>query len=306
MTRFVAIGECMIELSATGTEGLWQQGIAGDTLNTAWYARASLPSTWQVDYVTRLGTDHFSDAILSFLAVNDLSTRHISRDETRGPGLYAIALKDGERSFTYWRSASAARGLADDPARLGRALDGADLVFVSGITVAILPLSGRTALQEALIAARKKGSLIAFDPNVRPRLWENMDSARDWITSFAACATIALPSFEDESATFGDECPSATIARYRDAGVEEIIVKNGGHEIFWSHFGHVGSVRNLTVVTPVDTTGAGDSFNGTYLSARLQDQSVDFAIKQGHAMASRVVMHRGALIAQASIREPHP
>lgn len=304
MSRFVAIGECMVELSPTGTDGLWQQGFAGDTLNTAWYARASLPEAWHVDYVTRLGTDHFSDGILSFLSKNGLGISHVTRDENRGPGLYAIYLKDGERSFTYWRGESAARGLADDPVALDRALDGASLVFVSGITAAILPPSARLVLQKALVAARKQGAQIAFDPNIRPRLWENMDSAQYWIGRFAESATIALPSFDDERAAFGDQSPEETVSRYRRAGSEEVVVKNGGHEIAWCHLDQAGSVRDLSMAQPVDTTGAGDSFNGAYLSARLQGEAVPLAIAAGHAMASRVVMQRGALIAQASLRKP--
>jgi hypothetical protein len=36
--RFVSIGECMIEMSG-GEGGMYKLGYAGDTLNTAWYAR---------------------------------------------------------------------------------------------------------------------------------------------------------------------------------------------------------------------------------------------------------------------------
>lgn len=306
MTRFVAIGECMIELSPTATEGMWQQGIAGDTLNTAWYARAALPDTWQVDYVTRLGTDAFSAGIIAFLAQNGLGTGHITRDASRGPGLYAITLKDGERSFTYWRSDSAARRLADDPAILAQALTGADIALVSGITVAILPPAGREALLSALTTARKAGCLIAFDPNIRPRLWEDLDSARHWITRFAGCTSIALPSFDDEAALFGDETPLATIARYQAAGVPEVVVKNGGREVCWACSGETGIETGLPMAQPVDTTGAGDSFNGAYLAARLQRGDVISAIHAGHAMALKVIGHRGALVPQAALAMPDP
>ena len=54
MPRFVSVGECMIEMSG-GEDGLYRLGYAGDTLNTAWYARARLGDDWDVDYVTALG-----------------------------------------------------------------------------------------------------------------------------------------------------------------------------------------------------------------------------------------------------------
>src|SRR5688572_29145322 len=65
--RFVSIGECMIEM-AGGSERQYRMGFAGDTLNTAWYLRALLPSDWQVDYVTALGDDLYSKEMRAFFA----------------------------------------------------------------------------------------------------------------------------------------------------------------------------------------------------------------------------------------------
>ena len=69
MTRIVSIGEAMLELSGAGKD-LWQLGVAGDTMNTAWYLREALPDSCQVDYLSRVGTDDFSGRIISFLSVS--------------------------------------------------------------------------------------------------------------------------------------------------------------------------------------------------------------------------------------------
>lgn len=92
--RFVALGECMIELSQAGN-GLLRQGFAGDTLNTAWYARALLPAAWAVDYATVLGHDPASDQMLAELAAAGIGTGRIARHPTRVPGLYLISLSEG-------------------------------------------------------------------------------------------------------------------------------------------------------------------------------------------------------------------
>ena len=57
--KLLSIGECMVELSQAG-EGLLRKGFAGDTFNTAWYARACLSKDWSVDYLTAVGDDPMS------------------------------------------------------------------------------------------------------------------------------------------------------------------------------------------------------------------------------------------------------
>lgn len=294
MKRFVSIGECMLELSPEGD--LWRMNVAGDTFNTAWYARRLLPPDWDVGYVTRLGQDAFSDRVAAFVLHSGL-TPHITRHPTRGVGLYAIRLQQGERSFAYWRDTSAARTLADEAEPLASALPGAAAVHVSGITLAILPPAGRSRLIGALAAAP---GLTVLDPNLRLRLWDSPDTAREVLMRMAAAVRVVLPSFEDEAALFGDPSPEATANRYAAAGVAEIVVKNGGGEIL-ARAGGQALRLSLPQVAPVDTTGAGDSFNAGYLAARLQGADVETAIRKAHALAARVVQHAGALMPVSEI-----
>lgn len=292
---FLAIGEAMVELSqAEG--GLWRMGYAGDTLNTAWYVRACLPSDWRVSFFTRLGTDPFSERMLEFLGSNDIDTQFIARDAERTVGLYSIELHDGERSFSYWRGQSAARRLADDEAALEAAIDAAAVVYFSGITLAILEPDRRTALLRLVGKARTAGKLTVFDPNIRPRLWENVETMRACLSSAAASAAIALPSFDDEASVFGDADIEDCAARWLRNGAGEVVVKNGGGPIAVAAAeGAIGRM-SFNSVKPVDSTGAGDSFNGGYLAARLGGASPEEAAAQGHAVAARVVRYPGALV----------
>lgn len=292
---FLSVGECMIELSP-GADGSHHLGYAGDTLNTAWYTRSLLPDDWEIAYFTRLGRDPYSARIRDFLTQSGISTRLIGTDERRIPGLYLIDIDKGERSFTYWRDNSAAKLLADDEAALDDAFGAADVIFLSAITLAILAPNRRDAVIDRVARARAAGKLTVFDTNIRPRLWEDLDTLRDVTMRAAAAAQIILPSYEDEQVIFGDPSPAATLERYLAAGAQTVVVKNGGGAIHACEDRQTIAVPDLPRVTPVDTTGAGDAFNGGLLAGLLTGSNLSDAIQSAHDLACQVVQTRGALI----------
>lgn len=288
-----AVGECMLELSARDG-GDWRMGFAGDTFNTLWALRALLPESFATDYVTAFGDDPFSRDQIAFFRDHGIGIARSPVIPGARPGLYAITLHGAERSFTYWRADAAARRLADDPAALRSSLDGRRLVYFSGISLAILEPKARDTLLDALRAVRAAGTTVAFDPNYRPRLWPSPDAARAAIGAALAVADIALPTFPDEQALFGDASPQATAGRLASAGVGEVVVKDGEAPALVVASGAATSVPAVKVEA-VDTTGAGDSFNGAYLAARLSGDDPVAAARRAHRVAASVVQVRGAL-----------
>jgi 2-dehydro-3-deoxygluconokinase len=293
--KFLAIGECMVEMAPTG-EGTYRLGFAGDTLNTAWYARRNLPQSWNVSYLTGVGRDSVSEEMLAFFEGAGIGTDLIQRFDDRTVGLYIIQLTDGERSFSYWRSDSAARQLACDRARLDAALATADVIYFSGITLAILPKEQRGGFLEAVKTARKRKATIAFDPNLRPRLWEAVEIMCATIMEAAAVSDIVLPSFEDEATYFGDNGPTETVKRYSEAGASLVIVKNGPGEVVWQADGAPWTFQVPPVTEVVDTTAAGDSFNAAFLASHLKGADLETSVAAGARLAARVIGRRGALV----------
>ena len=293
----VGVGEAMVEFAPVEA-GLYARAYAGDTLNTCWYlAKLGQPAR----YLTRVGADKLSDGFVAFLEQSGIDAGAVQRDAERTMGLYLIELDGAERRFLYWREASAARRLADDSQALDAGLAGADLIHVSGITLAIIGGQGRRNLAAALARSRAKGAKVSFDPNLRRRLWSDEASARAAQAEFYAVTDIALPSFDDEAALWGDASPAATAARLASLGVREIVVKNGAGAAFVD-----GVEVAAALVAARDTTGAGDSFNAGYLAARLAGRAPAEACGFAHALAGEVVRWPGALAPAEAVARLSP
>ena len=139
----------MAELAPANTSEEYRLGFAGDTFNTAWYL-AKLQPEMVVSFFTALGNDPVSTQMHEFILSSGIETRHIQTKSDSTVGLYLISLDNGERSFSYWRGQSAARQLADDTDLLASAMQTVDMVYFSGITLAILNDNSRENLFNAL------------------------------------------------------------------------------------------------------------------------------------------------------------
>ncbi|WP_208024572.1 sugar kinase [Amycolatopsis pithecellobii] len=296
-TRVLAIGECMIELTHTGDRTL-ALGYAGDTFNTAVYlARLTSPDAVEVGYLTRLGDDEYSAGILAAMHAEGLGTSLIDRIPGGRPGLYLVRTDDGgERSFTYYRSDSPARRLFDGAH--GPDLSGYDVLYLSAITLQLLTPPARERLWSRLAAARARGAQIVFDSNYRSAGWESAAVAREAVRRTWELTTVALPTFTDEHALFGDTSPAATLERLRGLGIPDIAVKDGGNGCL---VGDGTVVPAEKIESTVDTTAAGDAFDAGYLAARLGGADQVSAARAGHAIAVKVIAHPGAIITDPTL-----
>ncbi|MGQ3068186.1 MAG: sugar kinase [Brevundimonas sp.] len=294
--RVVCFGECMLELSRQ-PDGTARLAFGGDTLNTALYM-ARLGD--DVAYATALGTDPWSAELTGAWAREGVDTTLVLTDPERVPGLYAIRTDDqGERTFTYWRDRSAARNyfsLEAVEAAL-TAMSGANLLYLSGITLSLFDEAGRARIAATARTVRERGGRVAFDPNYRPRNWAGgADEARQAIGDLMPLVDWAMPTFEDEQMLWGDGDAQATIRRWRDAGAALVVAKQGPDGALVCD-GSGARLIETRAVRPVDTTGAGDSFNAGCLHALMAGAAADDAVRAGHRLAGVVVQHRGAIIA---------
>ena len=172
------------------------------------------------------------------------------------------------------------------------------MLYVSGISLAILDEASREKLFSLFSQVRSRGGTVIFDNNYRPRLWTSPDEARHVYARMLACTDLAFLTLDDEAALWGTADITALRQRCEAAGVGEVIIKRGSEACIVVHGGNVTTVDAISLRKEqvVDTTAAGDSFSAGYLACRLQGGSVRNAARQGHALASRVIQFPGAII----------
>ncbi|MGY3942815.1 2-dehydro-3-deoxygluconokinase [Aeromonas tecta] len=305
--KVAVIGECMIELSESKTDLVRHFG--GDTLNTAIYLTRANPEL-TVHYVTAMGTDAMSGAMMAQWQQEGVHTSLVQRLDNKLPGLYLIETDEqGERTFHYWRSDAAARYWLQGPdaQQVCQTLRGFDYLYLSGISLAILSPADRTTLLQLLAEYRAAGVKIAFDNNYRPRLWESKAATQQTYRAMLALTDIAFLTLDDEFALWGDSQESQTLARTQALGVGEIVIKRGAEPcliVQGEQRDEVPAVE-LAKAQVIDTTAAGDSFSAGYLAKRLAQASAREAACYAHLLASTVIQHRGAIIPLPAMPATH-
>lgn len=292
------IGECMVELQKSGE--LYNPNFGGDTLNTALYlARLVNGKNISINYVTGIGEDIFSQKMVKAWQAENINTDLVHTSATKNAGLYVIDTdSDGERSFHYWRSDSAARYWLLDVSvpDLVSKLSQSQWIYLSGISLAILPKQALEILFDVLHQCHRQGTKIAFDNNYRANLWSSREEAQSAYRRILKMTDLAFLTFDDEQALFGDASESQSIERAQAMGIDEIVIKRGSNACFVVKDDQLHEVPARHISNIIDTTAAGDSFSAGYMASRFIECDVLKAAAMGHLLAGTVIQYPGAII----------
>lgn len=307
MKNIFLFGECMIELMAGSrneSTTTLKQSFAGDVFNTAVYMKRTFTDI-NVHLVTAVGKDNFSDDMVQYFEKEHIGTDLVFKSDTKIPGLYSIQLDDeGERSFTYWRNDSAARQVMKhiDEKALS-VLSKGDMFFFSGISLAVIEPDTRSEFWLMIEKLKAEGVSIVFDPNYRARMWDSPAQAKEQFEKAFSLSNSLLPGVDDFEQLYGITTSEAVYDFCKPYQFEELIIKNGEAGIFC----YVNDEASQYSITPVDnvvdTTSAGDSFNGVYLGARVNGYSLDKSIELASNSAAFVIQHHGAIVEPVTFKK---
>lgn len=287
----VSIGECLVELSRR-EDGTYRVGFAGDAFNSLFYAaRLGL----RTGFVSAVGDDLFTPMIVEGIAAEGIDTTEMPIVAGRRNGLYFIETdKAGERSFHYWRAGSAAtqRLLTGDQKKLVEYARDSRRLLLTGVSMAVL--DGEEKLDE-LLRQLSGSTRILLDSNYRPQLWPSVDRYRDRVRTLLTLVDTFLPSRDDLAALWPEKSLEEVFRDCHAYGVRTIIVKMGADGCVIKEKGAPRIIPAPTVATIVDTTGAGDAFNGGYIAGKTRGLSTLEACALGQSVAARTLQVRGAI-----------
>lgn len=300
----------MVELRPAGAfekgDSDYASRFAGDVTNFAVYLKRLTTSSC-VQFFSATGTDVLSDKLYTFLSNEDIDSTLVARSDKQTVGLYMIHTdKTGERTFTYWRSDSAARKMLQlaDQAMLSRAIDAADYFYFSGITVAILDSRSRQQLFGIAEKFRDQGKTVIFDPNYRERLWSGQNGVlKEYERAYRLC-NILLSGIEDEQSLWGVSSTTSALEHLVTYGIDQIILTNGPNAISGYDDGRLFEVEPVAPDSVVDTTSAGDAFNAGFIAARHVGFSAEESVLKASKLASVVIGLPGAIIAKTEMPTP--
>jgi 2-dehydro-3-deoxygluconokinase len=287
----LSMGEPLMEFSEVSDQQrgrVYLPGFGGDTSN---FAVAAARQGAKVGYLTHVGADAFGDQFLQLWEREGVDTSLVVRDPGSHTGIYFITYTPAGHQFTYHRKGSAASRIRPEDLPV-EAIAGARLLHVSGISQAISD-SCCDAVFRAIEVARSYGVKVSYDANLRLKLWP-LSRARAVIHATAPLADLFLPSLEDVQQLSLLEDPDQIVDFYLGLGVKLVALKLGKKGVLVASDSERHLVPGFTVAT-VDATGAGDTFDGAFVTQWLNGATLVEAARYANAAAALSTTGYGAV-----------
>lgn len=278
----VCMGEPLLEFNQQpggGERRMYLEGFGGDTSNAA---VAAARQGARVGYLTAVGQDVAGERFLSLWRGEGIDISGVRRDAAHPTAVYFVTHSAAGHAFLYYRKDSAAAwyGPADVDAAM---VAGAKVFYASGISQGI-SAAAADAVFHAMALARANGATVAYDTNYRARLWPPARAAAV-IHAAIGMADIAFPGMEDALALTGLSDPDVIADFYLRLGPRLVVVKMGEQGALVATPGTRLRVPPFPC-TPVDATGAGDTFCGSFLARIVAGDAPEAAARHAAAAAA--------------------
>jgi 2-dehydro-3-deoxygluconokinase len=270
----LCLGEALIEFNQIpdDTNNIYRSGFGGDTSNTAIAVARQETSS---GFLSKVGNDLFGRKLLELWKREGVDCTYVLQHPEFPTGIYFVTHDENGHHFSYYRKGSAASQMTPED-----------------VTVAISDSSCETAFA-AIHQARKRGVKISYDTNLRLKLW-TLIQARDVINHVVPMCDVLLPSLDDVTSLTGLREPKEIIDYYLKLGAKLVVLKQGEQGVLVAD-GNNECYISGHAVKAIDATGAGDTFDGAFLSEWLRSDDPFAAAEYANAAAALSTTSYGAV-----------
>ena len=264
-------------------------------------------------FIGKVGDDFFGKQLRDAITEVGIDGSYLLKDEVHTTLALVHNRSDGDRDFSFYRNPGADMMLTED--EIPEELIKNSKIFHFG-TLSMTHEGVRRATRRALDIAKKAGVMISFDPNLRPPLWDSLETAREQVLyGLGFCDVLKISDNEIELLT-GENDYTAGVEWIRDRYNIPLILVSMGRDGSRAYYDG-GTSKKIMVEekaflqkNTVDTTGAGDTFFGCILHYLCRDDISELnetllaeMLRFANAAASIVTTRKGALRVMPDVSE---
>lgn len=259
-------------------------------------------------FVGKVGKDQFGTLLRNTISEAGIDASHLVTDETVNTTLaFVHTFPDGDREFSFYRNPGADMMLSADEVEESFVKD--TKIFHFG-TLSMTHDGVREATKKAVCAAKDGGSLISFDPNLRPPLWSSLDLAKEQMEyGFGMCDILKISDNEIQFVSGKDDYDEG-IAYLQEKYDIPLILLTMGKDGSRAYYKGMRVERPGFSVETIETTGAGDTFGGSSLTYLLEhdfnaltEEQLGEMLTFANAAAAIVTTRKGAIRAMPEREE---
>ena len=298
----VALGELLIDFTEAGRgkDGmkLFEQNPGGAPANLL---TAASHMGCRTAFIGKVGADMHGVFLKETLKKEGIDTRAVVEDSDYFTTLAFVELdKNGERNFSFARKPGADTMLHKE--ELDKELLSNCKIFHFG-SLSLTDEPSKGATLEAVAIAKKAGAIISYDPNYRASLWKSQHTAVTEMKAVIPLADIMKVSDEESLLLTGKRNYEDAAEELLSMGIKFVAITLGSQGVLVARKDKVETIEAFRVKT-VDTTGAGDSFWGGFLSCvlpfyqsieQIEWKSIKKCAITGNAVAALCVQKRGGI-----------
>ncbi len=260
--KIVFFGELLIDMTPTYRQDNYTANPGGAPCNAA-VAAAKYGA--KACYIGKVGDDIMGRLMLDTLRKNDVDVSGVIADSRENTTLAFVKLENGERSFSFYRLADCR--IKPEEVNLNL-LEDAGIFHFGSLALTNQPV--KDSLELALKTAVENGAKISFDVNYRDTLWDSPDRAKKEIGGVIESVDLLKVSEEELEFLTGVSDIEKGAAKFLERGVGSVTVSLGAKGSAYFSEG-IAVYAPSFKVKPVDTTGAGDAFWGTFLAITAEE-----------------------------------